>query len=289
MRVSVLGFGGAEIGFEGATEETVARLLKGALDAGLNVIDTGECYEGSEELIGKTVADRRDDYYLFTKCGHPRGIGSEDWSAASLLESIERSLRRLQTDRLDLIQLHSCSEAVLRKGDAIAALQTARTKGYVRYLGYSGDTQAARYAVESGAFDVLQTSINIADQEAIDLVLPLAREREMGVIAKRPVANVAWKESHKPISSYHHVYWERLSKLRYDFIRHLPMEESVAHALRFTLSVPGVHTAIVGTTKPERWQENAKMVGEGPLPQAEYGAIRERWEEIAPASWIGQT
>jgi aryl-alcohol dehydrogenase-like predicted oxidoreductase len=109
------------------------------------------------------------------------------------------------------------------------------------------------------------------------------------VIAKRPIANVAWKESHKPLNSYHHVYWERLNKLRYDFIRNLPMEESVAHALRFTLGVPGVHTAIVGTTKPERWQTNAQMVGEGPLPQAEYVAIRGRWEEIAPASWIGQT
>jgi hypothetical protein len=289
MQVSVLGFGGAEIGFEGATEDIVARLLKGALDAGLNVIDTGECYEGSEELIGKTVGDRRADYYLFTKCGHPRGTGSEDWSPASLLESIERSLRRLRTDRLDLIQLHSCSEVVLKKGDAIAALQSARAKGYVRYLGYSGDGQAARYAVESGAFDTLQTSINIADQEAIDLVLPLAREKQLGVIAKRPVANVAWKESHKPISSYHHVYWERLNKLRYDFIRDLPIEDSVAHALRFTLSVPGVHTAIVGTTKPERWQENAKMVERGVLSGAEIDAIRERWEDIAPAGWIGQT
>ena len=289
MQVSVLGFGGAEIGFEGATEETVARLLKGALDAGPNVIDTGECYEGSEELIGKTVADRRADYYLFTKCGHPRGIGSEDWSTASLLESIERSLRRLRTDRLDLIQLHTCSETVLRRGDAIAALQTAREKDYARYLGYSGDGRAARYAVECGAFDTLQTSINIADQEGIDLVLPGAREQQLGVIAKRPVANVAWKESHKPIAAYHHVYWERLNKLRYDFIRHLPMEESVAHALRFTLSVPGVHTAIVGTTKPERWQENARMVEQGALSDAEFAAIRERWEEIAPAGWVGQT
>src|SRR3954470_21511796 len=228
MQVSVLGFGGAEIGFEGSNEETVARLLKGALDAGLNVIDTGECYEGSEELIGKTVAERRANYYLFTKCGHPRGIGSEDWSPASLLESIERSLRRMRTDRLDLIQLHSCSEAVLRKGDAIAALQTARTKGYARYLGYSGDGQAARYAVECGAFDSLQTSINIADQEAIDLSLPLAREKGVGVIAKRPVANVAWKESHKPIEPYHHVYWDRLNKLRYQFIHDFPFEQSIA-------------------------------------------------------------
>ena len=289
MQVSVLGFGGAEIGFEGATEETVERLLKSALDAGLNVIDTGECYEGSEELIGKTVSARRADYYLFTKCGHPRGIGSEDWSPASLLESIERSLRRLRTERLDLIQLHSCSETVLRKGDAIAALQTARDKGYARYIGYSGDSVAARYAVECGVFDTLQTSVNIADQEAIELSLPLAREKQMGVIAKRPIANAAWKENHKPIDSYHHAYWDRLNKLHYEFIRHLPLEESIAHALRFTLSVPGVDTAIVGTTKPERWLQNARLLEAGLLNQAEFKAIRERWEEIAPATWIGQT
>jgi len=289
MQVSVLGFGGAEIGFQGTTEETVERLLKSALDAGLNVIDTGECYEGSEELIGKTVSDRRADYYLFTKCGHPRGIGSEDWSPSSLLESIERSLRRLRTERLDLIQLHSCSEAVLRKGDAIAALQTAREKGYARYIGYSGDSVAARYAVECGAFDTLQTSINIADQEAIELTLPLAQGKQMGVIAKRPIANAAWKENHKPIDSYHHAYWDRLNKLNYEFVRHLPLEESIAHALRFTLSVPGVHTAIVGTTKPERWLENAKLVEAGLLSEADYRAVRERWEEMAPATWIGQT
>jgi aryl-alcohol dehydrogenase-like predicted oxidoreductase len=289
MQVSVLGFGGAEIGFQGATEETVERLLKGALDAGLNVIDTGECYEGSEELIGRTVSNRRADYYLFTKCGHPRGTGSEDWSPSSLLESIERSLRRLRTERLDLIQLHSCSEAVLRKGDAIAALQTAREKGYARYIGYSGDSVAARYAVGCGAFDTLQTSANIADQEAIELTLPLAQEKKMGVIAKRPIANAAWKENHKPIDSYHHAYWDRLNKLNYEFIRHLPLEESIAHALRFTLSIPGVHTAIVGTTKPERWLENAKLVEAGLLSETDYQVVRERWEEIAPATWIGQT
>src|SRR2546430_3053898 len=287
MQVSVLGFGGAEIGFEGATEETVAHLLKGALDAGLNVIDTGECYEGSEELIGRTVANRRADYFLFTKCGHPRGVGSEDWSPGSLLESIERSLRRLRTDRLDLIQLHSCSETILRKGDAIAALQTAREKGYARYLGYSGDSRAAHFAAECGAFDTLQTSINIADQEAIDLTLPLAREKQMGVIAKRPIANAAWKTGHRPIDSYHHEYWERLRKLNYDFL-HDDFAKAISIALRFTLSIPGVHTAIVGTKKPERWEKNAKLLEQGPLEEAMFRKIRERWEECAPRTWIGQ-
>ena len=289
MNVSVLGFGGAEIGYEGATPDVVERLLNSALDAGLNLVDTAECYESSEELIGQTVSHRRHDFYLFTKCGHPRGVGSEDWSKASILESIERSLRRLKTDRVDLVQLHSCSEAVLKKGEAIEALQEARERGYTRYIGYSGDSQAARFAVNSGAFDTLQTSINIADQEAIELTLPVAKERGMGVIAKRPIANAAWKSGHKPIDSYQHTYWDRLKKLEYDFIRGRAVDQSIAHALRFTLSVPGVHTAIVGTTKPERWQENAKLLEAGPLSEEEFNAIRERWDDIAPRTWVGQT
>src|ERR1700704_3638758 len=103
MDVSVLGFGGSEIGFEGASPETVEKLLKSALDAGLNVIDTAECYHGSEELIGNAVSSRRDDYFLFTKCGHPLGMESAaNWSRDSILESIERSLQRLKTDKIDI-------------------------------------------------------------------------------------------------------------------------------------------------------------------------------------------
>ena len=289
MQVSVLGFGGAEIGYQGVPAETVETLLNGALDAGLNVIDTAECYESGEEVIGRTVSHRRNDFYLFTKCGHPRGIGSEDWSQSSILESVERSLRRLKTDRVDLIQLHSCSEAVLKKGEVIAALQAVRDRGYARYIGYSGDSLAAKFAVESGAFDTLQTSVNIADQEAIELSVPRALELGMGVIAKRPIANVAWKSGHKPIDSYHHTYWDRLRKLDYDFLRENAIEESVAKALRFTLGVPGVHTAIVGTSKAERWQENAQLLAAGPLSAPEFEAIRSRWEELAPSTWIGQT
>jgi aryl-alcohol dehydrogenase-like predicted oxidoreductase len=289
MDVSVLGFGGAEIGFENASPDAVAKLLKSALDAGLNVIDTGECYRDSEELIGQTVSERREDFYLLTKCGHPHGMeSSANWSQASLLQSIERSLRLLKTDRLDIVHLHSCSESELRKGEAITALQTARERGYTRYIGYSGDSRAAHFAVECGAFDTLQTSISIADQEAIELTMPLAHKKQMGVIAKRPIANAAWKTGHKPIQGYHHEYWERLRKLNYEFLRNTDLERTIGIALRFTLSVPGVHTAIVGTKKPERWQENAKLLEAGPLSEAEFHAIRHRWEEYAPRIWIGQ-
>src|ERR1700693_182593 len=288
MEVSVLGFGGSEIGYERASAETVARLLNSALDAGLNVIDTAECYYNSEEFIGQAVGNRRNDFYLSTKCGHPHGMESgANWSKASILESVERSWERLKTDRLDLLQLHSCSEAELRKGEVIDALQTAREKGHTRYIGYSGDSHAAHFAVQCGAFDTLQTSINIADQEAINLTVPLAREKQIGVIAKRPIANAAWKTGHRPIDSYHHEYWQRLRKLNYDFLRG-DLNRGISIALRFTLSVPGVHTAIVGTKKPERWGENARLLEAGPLNEKEFETIRERWEDSAPRTWIGQ-
>src|SRR5437899_9167869 len=104
MVASVLGFGGSEIGYQQVAARTVARLLGGALDAGLNVIDTAECYENSEALIGRAIGGRRRECYLFTKCGHVRGWASEDWRPAALLASIEPSLHRLPTHYLDLVQ-----------------------------------------------------------------------------------------------------------------------------------------------------------------------------------------
>ena len=215
MVVSVLGFGGSEIGYERVSGRTVARLLGSALDAGLNVIDTAECYDESETLIGRAIGGRRQDVYLFTKCGHAGGWGRPDWRATALVASVERSVRRLATDCVDLIQLHSCSLAELRKGDAIAGLERARERGLARYIGYSGDGEAARYAVACGRFDTLQTSVSIADQEALELTLPLARERQLGVIAKRPLANVVWRYRRKPAEPYYQPYWSRLRTLAF--------------------------------------------------------------------------
>lgn len=287
LQVTPLGFGGSEIGYEGATVATVKTLLNSALDAGLNVIDTAECYVNSEELIGEAVGHRRNEYFLFTKCGHTEDYSKPDWSMPALLRSIDRSLQRLRTDCVDLVQLHSCSEELLRRGEVIEALQKARMAGKTRFIGYSGDSSAARYAIECGAFDTLQTSVSIADQEAIELTLPLAVKHNMGVIAKRPIANVAWKSKTKPVNNYHVTYWERLQALDYDFLKG-DLNTSVATALRFTLNLPGVHTAIVGTTNPTRWQQNADIVAKGPLPEAEVRAIRERWKKVTKPDWIGQ-
>ncbi|GCE18224.1 aldo/keto reductase [Dictyobacter kobayashii] len=289
MQVSVLGFGGAEIG-SNTTPADVERILSSALDAGLNVIDTAECYGDSEELIGRAVSTRRDDYYLFTKCGHAAGEelpDYPDWDPRLLEASIDRSLRRLRTDHLDLLQLHTCPLEVLRQGDVINVLQKAKRMGKTRYIGYSGTNENARYAIRTDAFDTLQTSLNIADQQTIDFTLPMAIERNMGVIAKRPIANAAWNNPDIAKNDYGYPYWERLQHLKYDFLQSGPAT-AFATALRFTLSVPGVHTAIVGTTHPERYAKNAALIAAGNLSDEEYQEIRAIWEQRADQHWLGQ-
>ena len=290
MEISVLGFGGAEIGFEQAALADVERLLGSALDAGLNVIDTAECYgtddTSSETLIGQAASHRRSEFFLFTKTGHAAGIDAPDWSPDLIERGIERSLKRLKTDCLDLVQLHSCGKDALVQGDVISALQKVRDAGKTRFIGYSGENDAAEYAVECGAFDTLQTSVNIADQLGIERILPEAVEKNMGVIAKRPIANACWKyATEEECPPYPRPYWQRLQKLAYDF---LTAEDVLGTALRFTLGAPGVATAIVGTKNPARWAQNAALLDAGPLPAPEYDAIRARWSAVADADWTGQ-
>src|SRR5258705_1548145 len=106
---SVLGFGGSEIGYQGVTGRTVARLLVSAIDAGLNVIDTAECYEDSESLIGKAIGARRREVHLFTKCGHAGGWARADWRPAPLPTRIERTLPPPAAAYPDLNQLPTLS------------------------------------------------------------------------------------------------------------------------------------------------------------------------------------
>ena len=262
LEVSVLGFGASEIGYQGVPARTVGALLNSALDAGLNLIDTAACYANSEELIGAAIGGRRQDYYLMTKCGHSAGLPIAEWTPDLVTASIAQSLRRFRTDYLDVVQFHSCAVETMRNDDLLAALVRAREAGQTRFLGYSGDSADALYAVECGIFDTLQISINVADQEALDTVLPHALERDMGIIAKRPLANAAWTYSRWRVGTYDRPYWTRLRKLNYGFLREA-QQDAIAAALRFTLSVPGVTSAIVGTTKPNRWQQNAALAAQG--------------------------
>lgn len=289
LQVSVLGFGGAELGFDsGVTDERAAAVLHPAIDAGLNVIDTASAYLGSEQLLGRALQGRREQVLLFSKCGATDGFSRADWSEIGIRSQVEQSLRALKTDHLDLLQLHSCSLEVLERGEAIAALEALRREGKTRFIGYSGDGPKAQWAVKSGRFDTLQTSINVADQQVLDDTLPLAAAAGLGVIAKRPVANVAWKSGAQPPENrYHRPYWERLRKLDYEFT-HRPLPEAVELALRFTVFQPGVSTAIVGTSSPGRWAQNAAAVARGALAAEVTAGLRARWVERAEPGWTGQ-
>ncbi len=292
LMVTALGFGGAEIGYQGVDASSVTRLLNEALDAGLNVIDTAECYTNgvvtSEELIGQAVSHRRDDFYLFTKCGHASGVPTPDWAPETITAHIDRSLKRLKTDHLDLVQLHSCGLEVLKDGSAIAAVQNAQQAGKVRFIGYSGDNEAAQYAVECGAFATLQCSLSVVDQSALDKTLPAAAARNMGVIVKRPIGNAVWRYEQRPDNDYVVDYWQRWQLLGFPFAG--DDAASIASiALRFTLSQPGVTTAIVGTTQPGRWQSNAQTIAEGRLNQDTIDSIRNAWNVTAQSDWTART
>ncbi len=298
LKVSALGFGASELGWDQVPQVDVDRLIGEALDAGLTAIDTAACYFDSEEKLGRALEGRpRDGYHLFTKCGHASGLPFDDWTPDLVTASIDRSLTRLRTDHLDLVQLHSCSLDTLKREGLVNALERARDAGKTRLIGYSGDGRDARYAVATGRFDTLQISINLADQEALDGAVPMALEQGMGVIAKRPLANVAWRIGQPPEDDhtdavldrrgYADVYRDRLALLAYDGLKG-PLQEAVACALRFTLSVPGVDTAIVGSTRPGRWAQNARLLEAGRLPNAEYDRIRARWHLKARPDWTGQ-
>ena len=192
LQVSRLGAGLAEIA--SLTNASIAgQVLNAALDGGINFLDAAACYRRSEEWIGRTIAHRRDEYILATKAGHVvDGYQGKEWTAQTIRDSIERSLLRTRTDYLDLVQLHSCDLDILERGEAIQALLEAKRSGKTRFIGYSGGGEAARWAIESDQFDTLQTTFNLVDQWARRERLPRAKDKGMGIIAKRPIANAAW-------------------------------------------------------------------------------------------------
>ena len=284
LEVTRLGFGGARIGYEEVSADQVSRLLNGLLDAGVNFIDTAACYQDSEELIGATISHRRSEYLLATKCGHAAGLDGTDWSADLLRRSIDRSLQRLRTDHLDLLQLHSCPVDVLRKGEAVRALEQARDAGKTRYVGYSGDRDAALEAVRMGVFDTLQTSFSVLDQHAPDEILPEARRAGMGIIIKRPLANGAFGAPQSPYG-YADEYWRRARRFtRPEGAPADPIELS----LRFVLSFPEVDTALAGTTDREHALANLGHAAAGPLDPAAVQDLRDQFRRF-DEGWVQQT
>ena len=297
IKVSRLGVGISEIGFNLTLgdEKRASDVLNTALDLGINFFDTAACYGLGEEFVGRTVSGRRDEFFLATKAGHVAGdYEGEAWTARTITDSIDRSLKRMKTDHVDLIQLHSCSVEVLEQGDAIQAIQKARDAGKTRFIGYSGDNENALWAVESGLFDTLQTSFNMVDQNARTKLFPKATSQGMGIISKRPIANAVWGAPADPrpyahIPDYTVPYFERAQKmLQAGKITGAP-EDRFLLALGFNLAHPEINVAIVGTLNPEHLRSNVEMVENSlPIQQSVVREIHQRFQDCSaedPENW----
>lgn len=296
IEVTRLGVGLAAIGEEESLETIgkVERVLGTALDAGITFFDTAECYFDSEEMVGRTISHRRDEFTLATKCGHPApGQASEDWSVEGITESIDLSLTRLRTDYVDLFQLHSCSLEELQRGSVIEALQRARDAGKTRFIGYSGDNEAAHWAVESGHFDTLQTSFNLADQRPRKGLLKKAKDRGMGTIAKRPIANRAWGTPKSPTAGfkfdpyYADEYWQRTQQMMALGPLKDDPKNPISLALGFALAHSELDVAIIGTRNPDHMRSNIAMVESGlSMSAATLQDLYRRWDQLDD-EWLG--
>lgn len=268
-KVSRLGAGLAEIGheLELADIEQAGSVLNNALDMGINFLDTAASYDISEELIGITLAQRRDEYTLVTKAGQANGDGlyGKDWTYETVRDSIDRSLRRMKTDYVDLVQLHSCGIPDLERGDIIRALEDARDAGKTRMIGYSGDNEAAHWAVDSGVFDTLQTSFNLVEQRAYTTgVLEKCAENGIGVIAKRPIAGATWGMAKSGMSSsrrgYDNTYLQRCQVVQRQGDVPGEPDDPIIAAMGFTLAHPEIHVAIIGTKNPRHMVSNIETL-----------------------------
>jgi len=283
LEVSALGLGGGQVGNSNLPERVAERLLHQVLDLGLNVVDTARGYGLSETRIAKYLGKRRQQLVLSTKVGY--GVaGVPDWTADAVRLGIDEALQKLQTDWIDIVHLHSCSLEVLQRGEVITALDDARQAGKVRVAAYSGENAALDFAVASGRFQAVQTSISLADQRNLASALPQMQARGLGVIAKRPVANAPWRFETRPYGQYAEEYWYRWQTMRLN-PRGLDWQEL---ALRFVAFLPGVHTCIVGTANSEHLALNAKLVARGPLPADQVEEIQRAFQ-AHDEDWLGLT
>ncbi|BAM05138.1 aldo/keto reductase [Phycisphaera mikurensis] len=296
LSVSRLGFGSAPVGFLGTSQGQIDKVVATLLEAGVNLFDTAACYPGSEEALGHALAGRRDDVVIVTKAGHPcddDAHGHPAFSPELLAASVDRSLERLKTDHLDVVLLHTCTLEQLEEGSALGALLDARDAGKTRFVGFAGDNEAAAFAAADAGVDVLEVSVNLADQHNLDAVLPAAREHHKGVIAKRPLANACWKDRDAQpgmYKSYADAYSRRLAAMEAEGLSPAALGHS-GHvevewpdvALRFTLAHPGVSSAIIGSTSTVHTEMNLDAARKNPLREEAVERIRAAWQAARAA------
>lgn len=284
LDVSLLGFGAEALGRTGRSFEDAERTLHAVLDFGVNLIDTASAYGNSEEFIGRTVGGvggrhARGECVIVTKCGWVNPDYSAAWSPAEIAATIDESLRRLRCASVDALLLHSCDLETLKRGEVIECVQRARDAGKAKFIGYSGDNDALRFAVESGAFDVIECSFSMLDL-ANEPVIERAAEKDIGVMLKRPMANAVPGATTKPRSAYAAEYWPRWQAIGLSAadVGGLDMLEA---ALRFSAFQQGVASVLIGSSNADHMRDNARWLEHGPLGDDLVQRLREAFAHVA--------
>ncbi len=287
--VTILGYGAMELRGQprgpAIADEDAGRVLNAVLDAGITLIDTSVDYGRSEELIGRYVGHRRDEYFLASKCGCPLQAPPgapppypHDYSPANVRADVEQSLRRLGTDRLDLVQVHmSPSRAQLEADDTVTTLQDLRDAGKVRFIGMSGTLPNLPDHIDMGVFDVFQIPYSAIQREHEDLITAAAAAGagtliRGGVARGAPAADKAWQQG--PIGLPPGEGQRRWEHSELDGA--LNGMSRMEFMLRFTVSHPGLSTTIVGTANVDHLLANVAAAEKGPLPMDVYAQAKER-------------
>ncbi len=292
--VTVLGFGAMELrgtphrNPRPLDEDVAGAVLNTVLDEGITFIDTSIDYALSEERIGTHIGSRRDEYVLASKAGCPLDFAPDatpgrplphDYSPANIRAGVEQSLRRLRTDRLDLVQLHiSPSLEVLHRDDVLDTLRTLREEGKILAFGVSSTLPDIDDHLDIDEFAAFQVPYSALERE-LETRIELAGERGFGIIVRGGVAQGGKRE--KKAADGRPVTWADtgLDELREGDSEH-------GFLLRFAISTPGVTTVIAGTADPAHVRANAVAARRGPLPHDVYAEARRRLDDAGITSAV---
>ena len=287
MMVTKLGFGALEMrdletdGGRLPSIEHGERLLNAVLDAGINFIDTARSYGRSEELIGRAIANRRDEYFLATKAG--RGgwrsdpPGGSELSREALTSSLDESLSLMRTDHVDVIQLHGARVEEVEQRGSIETLRELKAQGKTRFIGASATLPDLDRYIDMDVFDTFQIVYSALEPEHEGSITRAAEHGAGTIIRGGAVKGAPTRETGRG-NEFPTVRgrWERsgLEAL-------LAGLDPVETLLRYAIAHPAADTFIVGTRDPEHLRANVAAVEKGPLEPELHEAVRAAVEAVA--------
>ena len=276
LQVTRVGFGAMH--FDGLDDEAaVGRLLNGALDLGINLIDTARGYGRSEERIGRHLAHRRHEFVLSTKFGY--GVdGVPDWTYPCIVQGVERALRLMQTEVIDIGHLHSCPLPVLQRGEVSEALADCVRAGKLRVAAYSGENAELAHALADERFTSVQCSLSLVDRANATQVACT----DKGVLIKRALGGRPWAQVQRPDDFCEGQYWDRWHALSLPDLG-LPWPEV---ALRWAAHQPGASSVLVGSQRLENLAAAVRTVAQGPLCAEMLAKLQEPWP-LSAQGWAG--